>query len=161
MPDTKYEAELRVTYMVEENGNQWNEKVSTLVQSFAVDGGANRTIDLGSTNDMSISSEFEQARTHKNVTVFIPPAKDFSAAILTRLGTQIKHFEMTFVVCKSFKGKKIETIWLMSSDTWFLRVPTPVGDTRPLLKADVRFHKADLLHGQFDRKRAKLVYKEI
>ena len=46
------------------------------LHSFSVLGGAVRTIIASSTNDISVASELEQARTFKNVTLFMPPAKD-------------------------------------------------------------------------------------
>ncbi len=46
------------------------------LHSFSVLGGAVRTIKADSTNDISVASELEQARTYKNITLFMPPAKD-------------------------------------------------------------------------------------
>jgi hypothetical protein len=48
------------------------------VDSFEVHGGASRVIDLKTTDDISISSEFEQARALKNITLYLPPTSDYT-----------------------------------------------------------------------------------
>jgi hypothetical protein len=48
------------------------------VHSFMVDGGTSRIIKLDSTNDISIMSELEQARSFKNITLFLSPNKNGS-----------------------------------------------------------------------------------
>src|SRR5262245_54034395 len=109
MPDMKYEAELVILPWTADDGRPF-EKASVPVKSFSVDGGANRTIDLKSTDDVSVASELEQARTHENLTVFIPPTNDFRAVKLVQLypaGGPGKIFSFTFVVCVYVKGRKV------------------------------------------------------
>src|SRR5215203_2405173 len=46
------------------------------VDSFEVNGGASRVVDLKTTDDISLASEFEQARAFKNITLYLPPTSD-------------------------------------------------------------------------------------
>lgn len=47
------------------------------INYFAVKGGANRLIDLTSADDISLVSELEQARKLRNITIYLPPSKNF------------------------------------------------------------------------------------
>jgi hypothetical protein len=47
------------------------------VSYFSVKGGAKRIIDLTATDDLSLVSEFEQARSFKNISLYLPPTRDF------------------------------------------------------------------------------------
>jgi hypothetical protein len=159
--DMNYEGELRVIWVVEEGKDRWFEKVTVPVASFEVDGGTQRTINLASTNDVAASTEFEQARTFKNITFFITPTKDFAAAKLIGLRSpEMKFFSVTFLVCTYHRGKKIQSLQLQIEKAWFTKVPTPVGDTPPLLKADVRFHETLFLHGHLNSK-GKFIHQAI
>jgi hypothetical protein len=145
------------------NQDQPTERLDAPVHSFEVDGGANRKILASSPNLISISSEFEQARNYQNIIFYIPPTKDFLAVKIAELGSTIKHFDLTFIV-STYSGKTmIQTLRLQCRGAWFLRKPIPIGSTPPLLKAEARFHARDvqLLHGEFDSKRKKIVHKEI
>ena len=138
------------------------ERLDIPVHSFEVDGGANRKINLSSTNEIAISSEFEQARINKNITFYIPPTKDFLALKLIDLRKNgPETFDITFVISMYSKGKVIQTLRISTDVAWFLRLPAPEGGTPPLLKAMVRFHSVQLLHGQYDPKRKKLVHTQI
>ena len=66
----------KLNYAVYEDDKELASRRLIAVDSFEVDGGAFRTIKLKSTDDISISSELEQARTYKNVNLFLPSTKD-------------------------------------------------------------------------------------
>ena len=55
------------------------------VSYFSVKGGAKRIIDLSATDDLSLVSEFEQARSFKNISLFLPPTKNFEWLDLTEI----------------------------------------------------------------------------
>ena len=138
------------------------ERIDIPVHSFEVDGGANRKINLNSADEISVASEFEQARSHQNIIFYIPPTKDFLALKLVDLRKNgPEQFDMTFVISIYSKGRLIKTLRVSTSRAWFFRPPEPQGGTPPLLKAWVRFHQVKLLHGQLDASRKKIVHKEI
>ncbi len=56
----------------------------SLIRYFEVDGGASRTINLDKPEDMDIGSEMEQARTYKNIVVYLPPTKGIEIALLSK-----------------------------------------------------------------------------
>ena len=121
------------------------------IRSFSVVGGASRSINLDSTDDISISSEFEQARTYHNVTLFIPPTKDFTAVILFTLKSPItKFFALVFHVEIFSGGKMTHSLVLQSYNAWLRKNPTPVGNKEALLMLEVQFDKVQLLHGKVE-----------
>src|SRR5687767_10517348 len=82
------------------------------ISSFSVVGGAYRSVNLDSTDDVSISSELEQARQHKNITLFMPPTKDH---VGVEVAMTLAHAEMkkstlsiAFIIKKQLKGKILE-----------------------------------------------------
>ncbi|MEZ5426858.1 MAG: hypothetical protein R2747_11365 [Pyrinomonadaceae bacterium] len=139
------------------------ERINIPVHSFEVNGGANRKINVHSTDEISISSEFEQARTHKNIIFYIPPTRDFLAVKLLslRTPTTIRYFDMRLIVNVYSGGIKTQSLRLGADSAWFSKIPIPVGNTPPLLMAEVHFHSAELLHGKFDRKRRKMVHETM
>jgi hypothetical protein len=76
--------------------------------AFAVIGGASRSINEDS-SDVSISSEFEQARRYKNIVLYLPGspgAKDVRVALdLMRFATE--QIRLTFsLLVRQYSGKK-------------------------------------------------------
>lgn len=163
MSNMKYEGELHI--ITKEDPNDKDKSIEKLVfpiDSFEVDGGANRKIVLKSADDVSVTSEFEQARSHKNLVFYIPPMKDFQAAKLIALRAGgLQFFEMNFTLNIYSGGKKIQSLWIGTENAWLLKTPTPEGSTPPVLRADIRFGNVDLLHGKYDPKRKKIVHKAI
>ena len=137
------------------------ERINIPIRSFEVVGGANRTINFNSTDEISISSEFEQARTYKHIIFLIPPTQDFLAVKLINLNHNFQFFDMTFAVSIYSGGKMIQSLRLSSEGAWFMTAPSPVGSSPPSLKAQVKFHEAHLLYGKFEGRYKKVVYKEI
>lgn len=165
MSNVRYEFEMYIITREDPNDkNKPTERLNIPVHSFEVDGGAKGKLNLKEIDEISVSSEFEQARMFKNIIFYIPPTKDFLALKIIGLRSNtIAFFEVTFVV-NIYSGRtRTQTLRLHCSPAWFVRVPTPVGNTPPLLKAEVHFHSGDahLMHGKLDMKRKKIVHKEI
>ncbi|MEW6129657.1 MAG: hypothetical protein AB1757_21635 [Acidobacteriota bacterium] len=132
------------------------------VHSFEVEGGANRMINLKSTDEISISSEFEQARMHKNIIFYIPPTKDFLGVKLVGLrDNTLVLFELTFAI-SVYSGNRMTQMLRITSEFSSVReTPTPVGGTPPLLQTKIRLVRPQLFYGKFDTQRKKMVHKEI
>jgi hypothetical protein len=129
------------------------------VHGFEVNGGAARIINLDATDDISITSEFEQARRYENIILYLPPAKDFSVLKLVELRNGgIKHFNLLFEVDITSSGTKIQSVSLYATGAWLQKYPTPVGKKAAFLSLAIGFHGASLVHGRLDRK--KHVYNE-
>lgn len=66
------------------------------VSYFSVKGGAKRVIDLTATDDLSLVSEFEQARSFKNIALYLPPTSNFEWLDLTEISIHHLPFLMVF-----------------------------------------------------------------
>ncbi len=134
------------------------------IRSFSVVGGASRSINLDSADEISIGNEFEQARTYKNITLFVPPDMDFTGVKLTTLKnsaslTSTKFFTLFFQVDIYSGGKRTHTIILETSHAWLKQEPILVGNN--LLMLEVRFNHAQLLHGKLNKASREFVHEEI
>lgn len=166
MSDTKYRFKLYIFTNPDKSEKDKPEEVLLApIDSFEVEGGATRKIEINSTNDISLSAEFEQARMYKTITFYILPTKNFLGVKLMELRSPavIKHFDFTFVVNTYFKGILSQTLRLQCFQAWFRKSPTPIGSTPPLLKAEAGFHadKVKLLHGKYDQTQKKLIEEEV
>src|SRR5687767_1865118 len=108
----KYKA--RFHYIV---GEDEDERKNTVpLYAFQVDGGTNRNIRLKSTDDISITSELEQARSFKNVRLYLSPTndhKDMQAALdLTAAAIKTLTLLTILDIGKYSGGKFIEGLWL-------------------------------------------------
>src|SRR5690349_797385 len=111
MSHTKYRAELHI--IPHDNGQDMpTEKLVFPIQAFEVDGGANRKINLGSreTDEISVASEFEQARANKNLVFYIAPTPDFRAIKLIQLGHAF--FDMNFTLDIYLGHIKTQSLWI-------------------------------------------------
>lgn len=159
MANMKYRAELHI--IPHETGDTASEKLVFPVHSFEVDGGANRKIALADTDEISVSSEFEQARANRNLVFYIPPTKDFGALKLIAMGNPLAFFDMNFALDIYSGHLKIQSLWIGADGAWLSPTPSPQGGTPPLLKAKVHFHDVRLLHGKYDPRRKKIVNTEM
>jgi hypothetical protein len=126
------------------------------VDSFEVDGGADRKIEIGTAVDFNISSEFEQARAYKNIILYIK-ADSESHKLLELSKSGKKDFFMFFaVLVSSDEGHFIRKVEIQSSATNFAGTPIPVGKT---LKAKMTLNEIRLLVGVYDEKR-KVMHSE-
>lgn len=165
----KYESELYIltTEFLNGSGTLVNagkptEKIHIPVHSFEVEGGTNRKIDLKSTDDVSLSLEFEQARIYRNIIFYVPPTRDFLAVRLMELGITGELFDLTFVVSIYAQGRKLQTLRLSAESSLFRSKPMTVGGPpAPSLMVKVRMPHPKLLHGRFDPRFKRIIHKEI
>lgn len=107
---------------------------SVLVDSFDVAGGANTRINLNSSDDISISNLLEQARSLKNLSVYLPyePQKkvpiDMQAALeLEGFYTSKTPLIVEVKIEKHSNGNKIEAIVLLDEGAALLFPPFILG----------------------------------
>ncbi len=136
-------------YEVWENGTKTIAGRDVPIDSFRVIGGAYREIENRSTDDVSISSELEQARFFKNINLYLPSAKDHTIMKATwdlakiafnKLGVGLK-----VEIEKYFRGKLLEALQLL--DVARLKKPLYL-DSRNLLVAEFVLPSAILSHGK-------------
>jgi hypothetical protein len=138
------------------------ERINIPVDSFEVDGGANRKISLTTRDEISTASEFEQARSFNNIIYYVPPTRDFLALKLVDLRKNgPEQFSMTFVISIYSNKKLTKTLRLSAESSWFFRMPEPVGGEQPVLKLWMRFRDLQLLHGNYDPKFKRVVHKTM
>jgi len=115
--------------------------------SFSVMGGASRSINEDS-SDVSISSEFEQARTFKNIVLYLPGsagANDVRVALdLMRFANEKIRLSFSFLV-RQYSGKKAIYILQLSDNECTVKKP-------PMMIY------GDLLMVQFNLPEAKITY---
>lgn len=101
------------------------------VHSFMVDGGANRIITLASTDDIGVISELEQARSFKNITLFLSPNKNGSdmrvALELNNLYLGGKSLVLSLFVERLNNGQVIESFGLMEGHSKLRLLPYVVS----------------------------------
>lgn len=130
------------------------EKFRVNAKSFSVVGGASRTINVDSAKDISITSEFEQARQYKNITVFMPPSptsEDMEVAVdLISCATNKTVLLFDFHVSK-YSGKiLVEELNLVDTNATITKPPIMVGDK--LLMIEVSLPSAQLTDALYGRK---------
>ena len=128
------------------------------VHSFEVDGGAVRKINLDSTDEPTINSELEQARTYKNITLYMKSGKRASTAKLIELfKSSVKSFNAYFYVNVYQKSEaKLLRVTNLIAKSSFLEAPIPVGDTPPALKIRLNLDSIELYRGVY--KQGKLEF---
>lgn len=133
------------------------------VRSFQVAGGAHRKIDLASTNEGSIGSEFEQARIYKNVILDLGSGAGTPPTELVNLSKSVKRdFSMSFTVSVyDDGGKPVRRYDLQSFATNFAEIPAPVGNTPPSLRARLILSSPRVLHGRRDEQRGIDLLEEV
>lgn len=120
------------------------------VDSFSVVGGADRTIRVDSASDISITSEFEQARGYKNITLFMTSIKNplamEVAMELVSVAREKKEIVISIVVEKYAKGKIIEALSLSDFKATLKRPPLVVDNHR--LMIEVNLPSANIYNGK-------------
>lgn len=110
-----------------------------LIRSFSVVGGASRTINLKKTSDMSISSELEQARQFKNITLFMPPTKngsDMKTALDLSVAANHKTvFNFSFEIQKVSGNTLLEDLLLVDLHMTMKKPPMIVADNLLMIEA--------------------------
>jgi hypothetical protein len=129
------------------------------ISSFSVVGGTSRTIDLKATSDFSISSELEQARRYKNITLFMPPAKDAvdmeTAMELTQCEKNVTELEILLIVKKFSNGRKVEDMQMVARGG-ILYAPRVVANHELMIQFFLFSSSAEVYHGTYNN-REKLI----
>ena len=122
------------------------------VSYFSVKGGAKRFIDLTSTDDISLTSEFEQARKLANLKVYLPPGKGFSASDLMDIAHSKSKMSISLFVSAHI-GKSLKyTLTLQCEEATIKEKPQkrPVSGTDHL-EIIMDIPGSTLLHGTPNR----------
>ena len=108
------------------------------VSGFEVDGGASRTISLKTATDISITSELEQARMYKNITLYVPGTKDHSdmetAIKMSEAASSKKKFLFSLWVERDVNKNRIEGLVLRDNTATVQKPPSIVKDNLMALK---------------------------
>jgi hypothetical protein len=163
MSKTKYESELYIMthQQLDKNGKPTGNGIDIItipVHSFEVEGGANRKINLTSTSEGVVFSEFEQARNYKTLIFYVPPTRDFLGVKLMNLaGANWQPFDFCFTVNVYSNGKNTQSLTLSSRAASIRETPVPVGGTPALLMVKMRVVRPELTHGYLDPKTKQVV----
>jgi len=118
------------------------------VSYFGVRGGAKRLIDLKSTDDMSLMSEFEQARKLSNLKLYLPPDGKFSSSELIEIALNNTKLSMSLFIGAYNKKSTRYTLTLYCDEATFKEKPQKVaveGKDHFLVFLDIP--TVTLLHG--------------
>ncbi len=119
------------------------------VAGFSVKGGAKRFIDLTSTDDISLVSEFEQARNFKNIVVYLPPTHNFEWLDLIEIS--IHHLPVYIVFFAQGKiGQTLTHEFTLSCKTAEItESPSKMtnGGKELVLKVNMVLPETNLIHG--------------
>ena len=105
-------------------------KGSFKVESFAVKGGAKRLIELASTNEKSLISEFEQARSFKNLKIYLPVSEVFSLQDLNYIAENNTIVSISLMVSELRMGIFSQTLKLTSENAKIKSKPHYFGEGR-------------------------------
>jgi hypothetical protein len=147
-----YKAEL--SYVVIEGKEDKSTRDAVPVSFFQVDGGANRFLKIGASDDVNIAAELEEATTLKNIILYLPPTtdgRDMETALeLTNVALDKKFsLYVSFNIEKHSSGRMIETFVLAGNGTLKQR-PFIVGSQ--MLKVELRLSTAKWYRGKPDKK---------
>ncbi len=118
------------------------------VAYFGVAGGAKRIIDLKSTDDMSLMSEFEQARKLSNLKLYLPPDSKFSSGELIDIAHNNTKFSMSLFVAAYSKKSVKYTLTLSCDDATFKFKPQKASvEGKDYFWVSLDIPTVTLLHG--------------
>jgi hypothetical protein len=119
------------------------------VTSFAVKGGAKRLIDLSATDDLSLVSEFEQARNFKNIALYLPPTSNFEWLDLTEISIHHLQFLMVFFATGKIGDTVTHEFVLSSKNAEITEAPGRFtnGGSGTVLKVSMALPETKLTHG--------------
>ncbi len=121
------------------------------ISSFSVTGGAFRSIDLTSTDDITISSELEQARKYKNITLFMSPTKNYvdmeTAVKLIEAANKQMGLYVIFFLAKYVNGKIVDSLTIGDNSATLKQPPNIVASH--LLMIEVCLLSPILIHGTY------------
>jgi len=118
------------------------------VSYFAVKGGAKRIIDLTATDDLSLVSEFEQARSFKNISLYLPPTSNFEWLDLTEISIHRLQFLMVFFASGKVGGTLAHEFTLSCKTAEITEAPGKMNDGSKgtVLKISMALPETRLMH---------------
>jgi hypothetical protein len=120
------------------------------IDSFEVNGGASRVIDLKTTDDLSLSSEFEQARAFKNITLYLPPTSDHTdrdaALALTDIAINKLKVNVMVSVQRYSNSKMLEGIALIDQEATLKNRPQTIP--QHLLMVEINLPAVKMYRGK-------------
>lgn len=133
------------------------------VAMMMVDGGASRRINFSSTDDISLISELEQARSFKNIILYLSSTKDHkdmkAAMNLTEIANAQTEFVFVVTVERFSGGKLLEGFELfeMSATLKF----APVMALNNTLMVSINLPFAELTQGKIQKHQLERVTKQL
>lgn len=122
------------------------------VSLFKVKGGAKRVVDLTSTDDISLVSELEQARTFKNLVLYLPPASDFEWLDLIEIATHKLPVSMRFIAFGHIGNTLTQSFVLASKTASITGIPIKkISEKKLLLEVKLAISDIRLIHGSHDK----------
>lgn len=122
------------------------------VSLFKVKGGAKRVVDLTSTDDISLVSELEQARTFKNLVLYLSPAKDFEWLDLIEIATHKLPVSMKFIAFGQVRNTLTQSFVLASKTASITEIPVKkISEKKLLLELKLAISDVRLIHGSHDK----------
>lgn len=121
------------------------------VTQFAVKGGAKRQVDLNLADDISVVSEFEQARMYKNISLYLPRTKGFEWHHLWEIAHHRLPLTIAFFTSGSI-GKTVKhQFTLISENAKITDSPVKQLDwsNREMLKVSLSLPETKLIHGSY------------
>lgn len=118
------------------------------VSAFSVVGGAKRFIDLTSTDDISLVSELEQARTFRNLTLYLPPATNFEWLDLTEIAIHKLSVSIKLILFGQNKSTTVQSFVLAIKGARISERPLKrTNGGKPVLEVKLTFSDVKLFHG--------------
>ena len=115
---------------------------------FSVAGGATRKIKLSTTDDLSLSSELEQARRFSNIRLYLSPKSVFSSGELIQIAAKNITFGMTVAVSCRFGKTVSQSLLFGSKDARLVEMPRKITDSQgtAYFFVNVQFTQSELVH---------------
>lgn len=120
------------------------------VSFFMVKGGAKRIIDLTSTDDISLVSEFEQARSFKNVALYLSPTQNFEWLDLTEVAIHKLPISIAFFTFGNIGNANIHQFKLLCKNAKITEMPGQRWDSVAkvnVLVVNFELPETRLIHG--------------
>lgn len=121
------------------------------VMSFSVKGGAKRIVVLDWAEDLSLGSEFEQARSHQNLTLHLPPSKNFEWLDFIEIAERDLPVAIQFGVWGEVKKTPTQAIRLTCDSAKMTEKPdkSKTDGTTPVMTIRLAIPNAKLIHGSY------------
>ena len=120
------------------------------VNYFSVTGGAKRIIDLTTTDDISLVSEFEQARSFKNIIFYLAPGSNFEWLDFTEASIHQLPVSIVFFVGGHIGQTVTHQFTLICRNAAILEPPAEKTDSQKggkVLKLNLALPETKLVHG--------------